>query len=385
MKFWAVFRKSMRKQLREPLILSLTLVFAPFFILLYRLWLPSGSTAYTILVLDQDRPVQHLSVGADSIRALQAVTYKDGLPLLSVRPVSDRAAAEKLLRDRRAAALIVFPPGLSAAVAALALDPAAPQAEFLIAGDLSNPQYAVAAVMASAAVDATVQTAAGRTGPLRIVEEAIGASATRTEFENYVPGLMVFAVIMLIFQSAMLIAREVEAGTLRRLILSRVRTAELLAGISAAQVLVGVFSVALTFAAAYALGFRSLGPLWLALLVGAVTALSVVGMGLVVACFARTVTQAFLVANFPLALLMFFSGAVYPVPKVPLFTLGSIEVGLYDLLPATHAVTALNKVLALGSGLGDVVYELSALLILSLLYFSVGVWLFQRTQMRRGG
>jgi ABC-2 type transport system permease protein len=383
MKFWAVFRKSMREQLREPLILSLTLVFAPFFILLYRLWLPSGSTAYTVLVLDQDRPVQHLSVGADSIRALQAVTYKDGLPLLSVRPISDRAAAEKLLRDRRAAALIVFPPGLSAAVAALALDPAAPQAEFLIAGDLSNPQYAVAAVMASAAVDATVQHAAGRSGPLRIVEEAIGGSATRTEFENYVPGLMVFAVIMLIFQSAMLIAREVEAGTLRRLILSRVRTAELLAGISAAQVLVGVFSVALTLAAAYALGFRSLGPLWLALLVGAVTALSVVGMGLVVACFARTVTQAFLVANFPLALLMFFSGAVYPVPKVPLFTLGSVEVGLYDLLPATHAVTALNKVLALGSGLGDVTYELSALVILSLLYFCVGVWLFQRTQMQR--
>jgi ABC-2 type transport system permease protein len=218
---------------------------------------------------------------------------------------------------------------------------------------------------------------------LRIVEEAIGGSGTRTEFENYVPGLLVFAVVMLIFQSSMLVAREVEAGTLRRLVLSRAGAAEFLAGVSAAQVLVGVASVALTLAVAYALGFRSLGPEWLALLVGALTALSVVGMGLVVACFAQTVTQAFLVANFPLALLMFFSGAVYPAPKVALFTLAGAEIGLYDILPATHAVTALNKVMALGSGLGDVTYELTALVILTLIYFGLGVWLFRRTHMRR--
>ena len=383
MKFWAIFRKSMREQLREPLILALTLVFAPFFILLYRLWLPEGSTAFTVLVINQDRPAESLTVGADCVDAMRAVTYRDGLPLLNVREVSDRPAAEKQLRDRRAAALVIFPADLSAAVAAQANNPGAPQAEFTLVGDLSNPQYAVAAVMASAAVDATVQAAAGRSGPLRVVEEAIGASGARTEFENYVPGLMVFAVIMLIFQSAMLIAREIENGTLRRLVISRVSSIELLAGISAAQVLVGVLSVALTFAAAYALGFRSLGPLWLALLVGAFTALSVVGMGLVVACFARTVTQAFLVANFPLALLMFFSGAVYPIPKVALFALGGVEVGLYDFLPAAHAVTALNKVLALGSGLGDVVYELSALALLSIFYFGAGAWLFQRTHLRR--
>lgn len=383
MKFWAVFLKSMREQGRDPLILSLTLAFAPFFVLLYRLWFPSGSTVYPVLVLNQDRPAHNLNVGQDCVRAMEAMTYQDGSPLLSVRPVMDRGAAEKLLRDRKAAALVILPPELSAQTAAQAADPAAPQAEFILAGDLANPQYAVAAVMASAAVDETVQAAAGRKGPLRLVEEAIGGSGARTEFENYVPGLLVFAVIMLIFQSSMLVAREVEAGTLRRLVLSRAGAGEYLAGVSAAQVLVGVVSVALTLAAAYALGFRSLGPVWLALLVGAFAALSVVGMGLVVACFARTVTQAFLVANFPLALLMFFSGAIYPVPRVTLFTAGSVEVGLYDFLPASHAVTALNKVMALGSGLGDVTYELAALALLSGLYFGLGVWLFRRTHMRR--
>jgi ABC-2 type transport system permease protein len=118
-----------------------------------------------------------------------------------------------------------------------------------------------------------------------------------------------------------------------------------------------------------------------AILVGAVTTFSIIGTGLVVACFSRTVTQAFLLANFPLALFMFFSSAVFPVPKVPLFTLGGRAIGLYDILPPTHAVVALNKVLTLGAGLGDVAYELAALLILSAAYFSLGVWLFQRTHL----
>jgi ABC-2 type transport system permease protein len=116
--------------------------------------------------------------------------------------------------------------------------------------------------------------------------------------------------------------------------------------------------------------------------VGAVTSLSTFGAGLVVACFTRTVSQAFVVANFPLGLFMFFSGAIFPIPKSVLFTMGGHEIGLYDILPPTHAVVALNKVLVLGAGIGEVSFELSALLILSLVYFAIGVWLFNHMHLR---
>ncbi len=138
----------------------------------------------------------------------------------------------------------------------------------------------------------------------------------------------------------------------------------------------------LTIATAWALGFRSQGPMWLAIVVGAVTSVSIVGVGLIIASLSRTVTQAFLIANFPLALFMFFSSAVFPVPRVTLFTVAGRAIGLYDILPPTHAVVALNKVLTLGAGLGDVIYELAALLILSVVYFAAGVWLFSRTHLR---
>jgi len=137
-------------------------------------------------------------------------------------------------------------------------------------------------------------------------------------------------------------------------------------------------TVGLAFAAALAFGFHSQGPIWLTFLVGAVTSLSVIGLGMLVASFTRTVSQAFVVANFPMAMMMFFSGSIYPLPKVTLFSAGGQTVGLYDILPPTHAVAALNKILVLGAGFNELGYELGALCILSAVYFTLGAWLFKR-------
>ena len=233
------------------------------------------------------------------------------------------------------------------------------------------------------ALDNYVQKKVNQPRPVAYKEEPMGASAARTEFEMYVPALLVLAAVLLIFQVAMTVAREVESGTLRRLQLTRMTAFDLLGGISATQVLIGVASVVLTFLTAVALGFRSQGPLWVALLVGALTSLATVGVGLWVACFARSVSEAFIYSNFPLILMMFFTGAVFPIPPVPLIAIGGRTIALFDFLPPTHAVVALNKVLTLGAGITDVAYELSALLILSVLYFAGGVWLFRRTHLRR--
>jgi ABC-2 type transport system permease protein len=94
------------------------------------------------------------------------------------------------------------------------------------------------------------------------------------------------------------------------------------------------------------------------------------------------VTQAFLLANFPLAFFMFFSGAMFPVPRLTIFSIGGQSVALFDILPTSHAVIALQKIFVMGASLGDVAYELIALTVLSGLYFAIGVWLFKRTQLR---
>ena len=389
MRAWSVFRKSLREQARDVLVLILTLSFAPLMVVFYFLFFPSGSTTYTILVMNLDAGAQltdgsFLAAGEQVAQAIGGIAYADGKPLLKFRLVTDRVEAERLLRDRKATAMVIIPAGFSRAVqAALGGDSSATTSLTLV-GDLTNPYYAVASVLASSAAEAYVRQATGTQPFLTYEERPLGASAARSEFEIYVPGILVFAAILLVFQSSMVVAREVESGTLRRLQLTRMTAFDLFSGITATQVLIGVAGIVLTLLTALALGFRSQGPLWVVILVGALTCLSMTGVGLMVACFGRTVSQAFVIANFPLALFMFFTGAMFPIPAVPLFNVAGRSVGLYDVLAPTHAVVALNKVLTLGLGLGGVAYELSMLLILSVVYFAAGVWLYQRTHLRTG-
>ncbi len=410
-RLWAVFGKSLREHWREPWLLALMILTAPVFVFLYWAWFGGGSTSYGVLVINQDRGViladgSAYAAGPELAEALSGATYASGRPILAVRPAADRRAAEADLANRDAALLVIIPDGFSQALlsarqgppagpaspAAPApvgssqpgpsapADPAKPAVVFV--GDLGGAGYAVAAAIAGGVLDEFLQTATGRTPPVVLAEEPLGATGVRTEFEAYVPGLLVIAVIMLIFTAAMAAAREVEAGTLRRLRLTRMTSFDFLAGLSLTQTLIGVAAVLATFLTAWTLGFRSQGPLWVAVAVGGVTSLSVVGVGLIVAAFSRGATDAFIIGNFPLIFFLFFSGAVFPMPRVPLFTVAGHAFGLYDVIPATHAVVALNKVLALGAGLGEVAYELTALAVLSAVYFAAGVWLFGRRHLR---
>ena len=387
MRFLSIFRKSMREQFRDLTVLGLTLIFAPLFVYLYWLFFPGGSTTFGVLVVNHDQGAQRsdgsfLMAGEEVITALNSVSYADGSPLLRVRQVDNLSEAEVILRDRGGTVFVDIPPDFSSVLVSAQEGERLSAASITFGGDLTNPYYAVAAILATSAVDSYVQSVTDQQPITHYVEQPLGGSAARTEFETYTPGILIFAAIMLIFTASMTVVREVESGTLRRLQISRMKTWEFLGGITASLVVVGVVAVLLAFGTAVALGFRSQGPLWVAILVAALTSVSIIGAGMVVASFSSTVARAFVIANFPLGLFMFFSGVIYPMPKVSLFTLAGRTVGLYDLLPATHAVVALNKIMNLGVGFNDVLYEMGALLILSLVYFFVGVWIFQRRHMR---
>ena len=158
MKLLAIFYKTLREQRRDLLALVLGLIFAPLFVLLYRVWFPSGSTTYGVLILNQDAGGEAgsraaLSAGEQISQALKALTYANGSPLLKVTQVGDRRAAEPLLKDRQAALLLVIPPDLTASIEATRQGVAVEASPVTIVGDLTNPYYAVAAVLAGSAVD----------------------------------------------------------------------------------------------------------------------------------------------------------------------------------------------------------------------------------------
>ncbi len=378
MKILKIFWKTLKEQARDSVTLGLSLIIGSFFVLLYWLMIPSGSTTYGVMVQNLDTGPR----GKEAINLLETLAYPSGDPLLEVFIVDNQQRAEVLLKDRDAEVLLIIPEDFSNTLQAAIEDVILTPAEVTLIGDLTNPYYAVGAVMAGSVIDEYVQNQTGEIRPIQFSEIALGASAGRSEFDLYIPGILIVSVVMLVFIVSMTITHEVEAGTLRRLQMTSMKASELLIGISLPTILLGIVSLLLTLIVAIALGFTSQGSILAALLIGGITAIAVVGIGLIVAAFSKSVSQAFIIANFPLIFFMFFSGAVYPIPRIILFQAAGINISLYDVLPPTHAVMALNKILTLGSGLSDVLYELVSLLVLSLLYYLLGIWLFQRRHLR---
>jgi ABC-2 type transport system permease protein len=378
MRVLRIFLKSLKEQTRDWATAILGLIVGPFFVLLYWLMIPSGSTTYGVMVLNQDRG----PAGENVIAVMETLSYSSGDSILDVETVVDQERAEATLQDRDAEVLVIIPEDFSETITAATLGTESTTSSVTFVGDLTNPYYAIGAIMANAAIDEYVQHTTGETRPITIKEIALGASAARSEFELYVPGMLIISVVMLVFNASMAITYEVEAGTLRRLQITRMTAFDLLGGISLSVILLGILTILLTFLTATLLGFESQGPIWAAILVGAITAISVVGVGLIVAAFSKTVSQAFIIANFPLIFFMFFSGAVYPIPRIQLCEIAGRVVSIYDIIPQTHAVVALNKILTLGAGLTDVLYELVSLVVLSIVYFAIGTWVFHRRHMR---
>jgi ABC-2 type transport system permease protein len=379
MKLWSIFKKTLKEGLRDWLTLCLSLIFAPAVILLYWMITSGGSTAYHIIVENRDIGAQApsgewVNAGENVIEAISDLTYADGQSIFVIDDIADAAQIENRLQNRRSALAVIIPTEFSQAL----LSPGTPCDALIFTGDLTNPYYSIAAVMASAAIEETIGEISGQPNPVPFEEIPLGSSAARSEFEMYVPGILVFSLIILVFSTSMFGAREKENGSLKRLQLTRMRILDYLGGVTFYHLLTGMVAMFLTLGVALLLGFRSQGSLWLVILIGCLAMLSIIGVGLIVAALSRSVAQAFVIANFPLAIMMFFSGSMFPIPASTLFTIAGQNISAYDIIPATHAVAAINKVFTLGVGLSGISYEFIALSVLSLLYFGIGVWLYQK-------
>jgi ABC-2 type transport system permease protein len=359
-KVWLVARKNLVEMLREPMLLGFTLLLPAFFMLINYVGFGSSpkTATYALWV------IQDTTRADDLVERLRAEHYADGRPAFALTFTSDRAAAELALKEKRAAALIVFS------------DDSAGQVVYGLRGDALNLAFTRAGVQIEAALNPILDEARGRPRRVTLAERPLSLARPLSDFDAYAPGMMVFAILLLIPQTAMLIGREMRSGGLRRLRLSLLRPAELLAGTALAQMLVALVQVSAMFAMALALGFNNRGSLLLALGIGLALSFGATGMGLGMAALVRNDSDALNTGSALSMVQVFLSGSFYPMPAVTLFVLFGHQVGAFDWIPATHAMLALQQVLSGGAGLGQVAFRFAATLILSLVYFLIGVAVF---------
>jgi ABC-2 type transport system permease protein len=384
MKFIAVIYKSLVEQFRSFWLLVLTIITAPFFVLVYNLINESYKPSYDIVLVNDDKGIIADSTGAvnlgDSLAAYIGRSVKAGF---TFRETDSRSVAEKRINSRKADVVILVPANFSS----LMLDgektaEAIPQLEFI--GNLTDMNYIIGAIGIYDGISSFFSVYL-KTEPQFIMKETpIGASGSLSDFDLAIPGLLVLSIVMLMLSASSAFVAEVENRTIQRLKLSRIRTVEFLSGVSMVQLLVGILSILLTLVAAFALGFRFEGNWPAFLIVAVLTCISIIAFSLIIAAFTRTVTQVLVVGNFPLFLFMFFTGAMFPVNAPEWFRLGDYGVSITGLMSPTHAVSALYDLLIMKKQLPDIWPQLLCLAVISVVYFGIGLWFFKRRHMRVG-
>lgn len=357
-----VARKTLLEALRDPILLVFVLGMPGFFMLLT--YIGYGHTpktaTYPVLVLSNTPKASSL------LDELSQAAYADGRPYFNLVMGTNRDAAETALKDRSTAVLLIIE------------EDAAGQVHYTTRGDALYMNYIKAATQLEAIVLPWLARQHGKPERFSMIVRPLERPRPISEFDAYVPGMMVFAILLIIPETAMLIGRERRWGTLRRLDLSLLRPAELLGGICLAQLAIASVQVLVMFAAALALGFHNRGSLPLALLIGLLLAFSSVGMGLLLGGFMRTDTDALNTGSAVAMTQVFLSGAFFMMNSPILFFWTNHPVNLFDFIPASHGMLALQQVLCGGAGIQEVGFRTAATLLLSLLYFIIGVLVYRR-------
>jgi len=386
MRWLDVFSKGIKEQLREFWILVMILIMAPLFIAIYFLMAETEDPEYDVILVNYDRGTMLLGKNynlGDSIAAhAHLLAALPEMSMLNFSTHNNRDEAIEDLRRKQADVLVVLPENLSTAVMA-SEDEGMGKARLELVGDITRIEYIVGAVWSEELINQYILDAAKLKSPISWKETTLGFSGTRSTFELYVPGLLILSIIMIIFSASAAIVREPEIRTLERLRISRLTALEFLGGISLVQILLAILSLLFALLTAIALGYTLLpGTLGFILLISILTAFSMVSFSLLVAAMCRSVKEVAIIGTFPLFLLMFFTGAAFPISGGELFTLGEYSVRLNHILSPTFAVEAMNKVLIRGMEVKETLPEMLAIVILALIYFVSGTWAFKRRHMR---
>jgi ABC-2 type transport system permease protein len=389
MKMLAFLEKTFLENLREWKILVLTLVLAPFFVYLMYGYFNAAPSSYTLLVKDEDRAASGgASPDSPGARALisawKDARNTDGSPLFKVAEVDDLPTATNLVVNREADLLVVIPAGFSAGLIGVRDRTSTTPVRITNRQNPSNMRSNMAMALSDYTAFTYAAAATSTASPIDVAIEAVEGASPRSEFDLYVPALLVLGLIMVLFTAAATLIKEVDKGTMSRLVLSNLSTTELLTAVTINQVLIGEAALVLAYLSAVSVGYHAGGSLVAVLVVGAVSAVSVVAIAVLVSAFMSTIFELLTVGCFPFFILMFFSDCMFPLPKIPLFHLAGNVVNASDILPTSLTVRAFNKILNHGATLAGVGFELAAILALTAVYFAVGIVLFRRRHQRTG-
>jgi len=376
MKLIASVTKTFKENIRDWKVLAMVLVFSPFFVLLMKLFYGVEPTTYNIGILNSDKGV----MAAELIKNIESLKGQDNSALFKLSEVENQRQLESGVKGKSIDIGIVIPEDYSEKLSGTIKGNTAVVNFY---GSMGNMRYTVAAIFASNAVYDQGIEVRKITLPSSINETFVEKKTPRNEFDGYVPGVISLAVLMILFTASASIVKENDKRTIIRLKLSRLGAVNFLGGISIVQAAVAIIALILSYWTALGLGYRPAGSFGAVLVVGIISSFSMVAASLVLGSFLNTVFDVLTIGCFPFFIMMFFSGSMFPLPKLNMFSIAGHSFGITDILPLTHTANAFNKILNYGCGIADVAFDIIMIIILTIIYFISGIILYQKRKLSK--
>jgi len=386
MKTISIIIKSLKEQIRSYWVLLLSLSMGPFFIFVYFLIIETSKPQYNILIVNKDKGVlvngQHINHG-NYLTALFRSSKIDTLVIpFTVEETSDQISGIERIKNKKADALIIISDSFSQALYKRKLNDSTVVAKVEFIGDLTSTNYLISAVWANEMINEYTTKTTQSKRIVEVKETALGTSASISNFDIIVPGILIVSLIMLMFTASIAFVSEVENKTILRLKLSKISTFAFVGGVSVVQLLVGILSVLMTLMTAIFLGFHYSGSLLIMISIASLTSLSIISFSLIIAAITKSANEVLVVGNFPMFLFMFFTGAAFPLKSDTLFTIAGYPINIQGLLSPTHAISALNKTLVMNMGIKSIFPEIISIVVITILYFLIGALIFKQRHLK---
>jgi ABC-2 type transport system permease protein len=192
-----------------------------------------------------------------------------------------------------------------------------------------------------------------------------------------VPGVVALVLMIITMTLTSLgIVKEKEIGTLEQLMVTPIKPYELILGKLIPFTLIGFVDMTIVLAIArYWFEVPLVGSLPLLFVLSGLFILTTLGLGLFISTVARSQQQAMLIAQFFFFMpFMFLSGFSFPIANMP----EAIQILTY-IIPLRYFLDIVRGIFLKGTGLGELWPQVSALLGLGLLIFSLSVFRFRKT------
>lgn len=197
----------------------------------------------------------------------------------------------------------------------------------------------------------------------------------------FAPGIIGLVVTMItVILTIVSFVRERTNGTLDRLFVSPIKPSDIVLGYTVTFSVIALFqSVELLLVASLLFNITFVGSILLALALIVLYAIGILGLGILLSTLAKNEFQAIQFVPLVIVPSIMLAGILWPVEAMP-----EVVRPISSVIPLTYLASSLRSVMIRGWGLGEILPELTILIVFAVILLGVGILLVYKKANRLG-